>query len=85
MITTVTTVTTITSSSIAYGLGIVATLLLIALLVVKELAGASVSAGGGGSGMTMSARLDRVLNVGILPLLIVFGAIVIDKVIAVLR
>lgn len=82
--TTTTTVTTAASTTLAAGLGLLATLALIAFLVVKELAGAGVESSGSAGTITMSRAIDRVLNVAIVPLLIVFGAIVIAKVLAVL-
>jgi preprotein translocase subunit SecG len=82
--TTTTTVTTAASTTIAAGLGLLATLVLIALLVVKELAGAGIESSGSAGTVTISRAIDRVLNVAIAPLLIVFGAIVIAKVLAVL-
>lgn len=82
--TTTTTVTTAASTTLAAGLGLLATLALIAFLVVKELAGAGVESSGSVGTITMSRAIDRVLNVAIVPLLIVFGAIVIAKVLAVL-
>lgn len=82
--TTTTTVTTAASATLAAGLGLLATLTLIAFLVAKELAGAGIESSGSAGAVTMSRAIDRVLNVAIIPLLIVFGAIVIAKVLAVL-
>ena len=85
MITTVTTVTTIANIHMAYDFGILATLVLIGLLIAKELSGASVTAAGTSSELGFFASFDRVLNVAVIPLLIVFAVIVVDKVIAVLH
>lgn len=92
MVTTVTTttVTTIASISSAAGLGLMAVIALIALLIAKELAGAADAgrlSGGPGSGAGSPARaqvLARVLDVGIIPLLLVFGCIVVAKIMEVL-
>lgn len=86
---TTTTVTTIASSTMAAGLGLAAVLCLIAFLIAKELLDAGVSAGGTGDGATMTLYpwlrpLSRALTVGIIPLLIVFGFIVLVRVMAVL-
>ncbi|MDD2359092.1 MAG: hypothetical protein PHS89_06460 [Syntrophaceticus schinkii] len=82
--TTTTTVTTAANTTLAAGLGLLATLVLIALLVSKELAGAGVESSGSARTVTLSQAIDRVLNVAIVPLLFVFGAIVIVKVLEVL-
>lgn len=82
--TTTTTVTTTASTTIVAGLCLLATLVLIALLVAKELAGAAVESSGSAGTVTLSRAVDRVLNVAIIPLLFVFGAIVIFKVLEVL-
>jgi len=71
---TTTTVTTVTVMGFTAALGVVATLALIALLVSKELGGASGNAG--------TIRWSQVLNVGILPLLFAFGVIVLEKIVA---
>ena len=79
MISTVTiTTTTVTTASIAMVavLGIAAVVTLIALLVTKELATAT-----DGPRFKM---LGRHLNVGIIPLLMVFSMIVVTKVVEVL-
>lgn len=74
---TTTTVSTITTAvGIAASLGLMAVLTLIAFLVAKELAGAD-------SRPRLQA-LGRALNVGIIPLLLVFGAIAAAKVVEVL-
>lgn len=83
--TTTTTVTTVGSTTLAAGLGLLATLVLIALLVTKELAGAGVDSAGSTGTVTLSRAVDRVLNVAIVPLLMVFGFIVIVKVLEVLH
>jgi len=84
---TTTTVTTIASTTMAAGLGLLATLALIFLLIAKELAGAqNVQAAAGGTGSVgYAGALDRVLNVAVTPLLIVFSVIVVVKIIEVLR
>jgi len=78
MISTVTstTVSTITSVALGATLGLVAVLLLIGFLVVKELA-----SNGGHSRLQV---LSRVLNVAIYPLLAVFAVIVANRMIEVL-
>jgi hypothetical protein len=74
---TTTTVSTITTAvGIAASLGLMAVLTLIAFLVAKELAGAD--------GRPRLQALGRALNVGIIPLLLVFGAITAAKVVEVL-
>ncbi|MFA5384770.1 MAG: hypothetical protein WC364_08930 [Eubacteriales bacterium] len=86
MISTVTstTVTTIASTTMAAGLGLFATLALIFMLIAKELAGAQdVQLGKGGS-VSYAGAFDNVLNAAIIPLLIVFGFIVVTKIIDIL-
>jgi len=74
---TTTTVSTITTAvGIAASLGLMAVLTLIVFLVAKELAGAD-------SRPRLQA-LGRALNVGIIPLLLIFGAIAAAKVVEVL-
>jgi len=74
---TTTTVSTITTAvGIAASLGLMAVLTLIAFLVAKELAGADAR--------PRLQALGRALNVGIIPLLLVFGAIAAAKVVEVL-
>lgn len=71
MISTVTTstVSTVTTTAgLVASLGLIAVLILISLLVVKELSGATDHPG--------FLRLSKVLNVSIIPMLIVFTAIV---------
>ncbi|OAT85897.1 hypothetical protein [Desulfotomaculum copahuensis] len=82
---TTTTVTTIASTTMAAGFGLLATMALIVLLITKELAGSGVQSAGSTGELTVSRALDRVLSVAIVPLLFVFGYIVIVKIIAVLR
>ncbi len=82
---TTTTVTTVASTTMAAGLGLLATLVLIVLLVAKELAGAGMHSAGNTSTVALSRSIDRVLNVAIVPLLVVFSLIVIVKVLEVLR
>jgi len=82
---TTTTVTTIASTTMAAGLGLLATLGLIVLLIAKELAGAGVQSAGATAELTVPRALDRVLNVAIVPLLIVFSFIVVVKILEVLR
>ncbi len=80
MISTVTT-TTVTTVATAVALGgtlaLVGILTLLALLVPKELTSAAES--------TRLQRLGRALNIGILPLLVVFALIVAAKIADVLR
>lgn len=83
---TTTTVTTIASTTMAAGLGLLATLALIFLLIAKELAGAQhIQTGSGAGSVSYAGALDRVLNVAIVPLLIVFSFIVVVKIIEVLH
>lgn len=93
MISTVTTVTTTTTTttastvttatSLVAGLGLVATIALIVMLIAKELAGAAAESSSSPE-FSVSGALDRVLSVGIVPLLMVFASIVFVKVISVL-
>jgi hypothetical protein len=74
---TTTTVSTVTTAvGIAASLGLMAVLTLIAFLVAKELADVD--------GRPRLRVLGRVLNVGIIPLLLVSGAIAAAKVVEVL-
>lgn len=83
--TTTTTTTTASSTSLAGSLGLLATIALIVMLIAKELSGAEDMQAGGAGSATLSRAIDRVLNAGIVPLLIVFGMIVISRIIAVLH
>lgn len=89
MISTVSTVTTTTAStvttttSLVTGVGMIATITLIAMLIAKELAGA-VPVNSSAPELILPGALDRVLNVGIIPLLMVFVSIVLVKVLNVL-
>ena len=74
---TTTTVSTVTTTvGMAASLGLIAVLTLIVFLVAKELAGAD--------DRPRLQLLSRALNVAIFPLLIVFTAIVVAKVVEVL-
>ena len=73
---TTSTVSTITSAASIAAFGLVAILTLIAFVVVKELA----SSGNDARLQTLS----RILNIAIVPLLMVFVAIVANKVVQVL-
>ena len=76
MISTTTTsvISSITSTAgLAAGLGLIAVLMLISFLIVKELASA-------GDNPRLE-RLSRFLNVAIVPLLVVFGSIVVSRVV----
>jgi hypothetical protein len=74
MVTTVTTTTVTTTTVIGAtaALGVIATLLLMALLVARELAGTSES--------IRSIHWSRSLNIGVAPLLLAFAVIVAVKV-----
>lgn len=74
MISTVTTATiqTVTSLAIAGSVSVIGILFLLALLVQKELASSSTS--------PFMQRLTRILNIGILPLLVAFVLTVMVKV-----
>lgn len=85
MISTVTTVTTAatstaaTATSLVAGFGLIATIALMVLLITKELAGAA-SENSSAPEFTLPGTLDRVLNVGIIPLSMVFVSIVMVKI-----
>lgn len=83
MISTVTTITTTAAStaatSLLAGFGLIATITLIALLIAKELAGAA-SENSSAPEFTLPGALDRVLNVGIVPLSMVFVSVVFVKI-----
>ena len=89
MISTVTTattaVTTVASTTVAAGLGLMATLVLIASLIAKELAGALVSPTGKAGTVTLPQAVDRNLNLIIIPLLLAFAFIVAAKILEVLH
>lgn len=74
---TTTTVSTVTTISIAGALTLVAVLTLLAMLVQKELIT--------GSRKRMVLVLGRILNIGIIPLLVVFVFIVAVKVVEALQ
>ena len=73
---TVTTVTTITAMNLATILSLVGVIMLISFLISKELLAAN---SGGGQKL-----ISRSLNIGIIPLLMSFGVIVVLKVAEVL-
>jgi hypothetical protein len=73
---TTSTIATVTATGVAAGLGLIAVLALLALLVVRELAGASTQ--------PALQRAGRVLVVGIAPLLLAFAAIVVVRVVGLL-
>ncbi|HAG08849.1 MAG TPA: hypothetical protein DCK87_04700 [Desulfotomaculum sp.] len=83
--TTTTTVTTVASTTMAAGLGLIATLVLIAGLITKELTGAWVSPTGKAGTITLPQAVDRNLNLVIVPLLLTFALIVVVKVLEVLH
>jgi len=72
---TTTAATAVTIQGVA-ALGVVTVVLLITLLVSKELASASNS--------PRAQRFSKVVNIGIVPLMFAFGAIVISKLVGVL-
>jgi hypothetical protein len=74
---TTTTVSTITTLSLVGSFTLISVLVLLALLVQKELAS--------GSNSVWGRRLQRVVNVGIVPLLMVFVLSTIVKVVEVLH
>jgi hypothetical protein len=71
--------------SAATEIGLISTMVLIGLLIVKELAGARMEDVDATGVLTLSCALDRVLNVAIVPLLIVFGFIVVVQIAGVLH
>ena len=79
MISTVTTstVSTVTTAALAGSVASIGILVLLVLLVQKELASAVVG--------SRSQTLAKVLNIGILPLLLAFCLVVITRVAEVLR
>lgn len=89
MISIVTLTTTImstvtTATSLVSGFGLIATITLIALLIAKELAGATLAGAASAPEHTLPGVLDRVLNVAIIPLSMVFVSIVFVKILNVL-
>jgi len=83
--TTTTTVTTVASTTVAAGLGLIATLVLIASLIAKELVGAWVSPTGEAGMVTLPQAFDRNLNLIIIPLLLTFAFIVAVKILEVIH
>lgn len=81
---TTTTVSTIVSSATAANLGLMAVLCLIAFLVAKELLDASAEENDAGGVAAWTSAMSRTLTVPIVPLLLVFCAIVAVKVLEVL-
>ena len=79
MISTVTTstVSTITTATLAGSVALIGILVLLASLIQKEVAGVAVGA--------RYKTLTKVLNIGIIPLLIAFGMVVISHVVEILR
>jgi hypothetical protein len=79
MISTVTTstVSTVTTVALAGGAALIGILVLLALLIQKEIA-----TSGGSNRLT---KLGQALNIGIIPLVIAFLAIVATRVSAILR
>lgn len=73
--TTTTAATAVTVESVA-ALGAISIVLLIALLISKELASASEN--------PRAQRFAKVVNIGVVPLMFAFGAIVVSKVASVL-
>jgi len=92
MISTVTTTTTTTTAAMSVatgfstvaGIGLAATISLIILLIIKELAGAAVETSSAPE-LTLPGSLDRFANVGVIPLLFAFTFIVVSKVLEVLH
>ncbi len=82
MISTVTTTVASTvpaATSLGAGVGLIATISLIVLLIAKELAGAA-SDNSSSPEFTLPGALDRVLNAGIVPLSMVFVSVVFVKI-----
>ena len=73
---TVSSVTTVSALGVSAALGVLAVVALIAFLAAKELLSASPS--------SRFKLLGRSLNVGIVPLIMVFGVIAITKIVEVL-
>ncbi len=75
-----TAVSTVTmKTSLAPGLGMLSTIILSVLLFVKNLAGAT-SAMTPISEPSLRNSLNKVLNIGVIPLLVAFTCIVIEKI-----
>ena len=86
MITTVTTTTAstvATATSLVAGFGLIAKIALIMLLIAKELAGAAAE-NPSAPEFNLTGALNRVLNVGIIPLSMVSVSIVFVKILNVL-
>ena len=79
MISTVTTstVATISASAIAGSVALIAILVLLALLIQKELVSTSTG--------TRGRTLVRVLNIGIVPLLMAFVVVVVTRIVNILK
>ena len=79
MISTITTstVSAVTSGALAGSLVMIGVLVLLSLLIQKEL----VTTGTG----NRAQRISRALNIAIVPLLIVFGMVVVNKIMEVLH
>jgi hypothetical protein len=73
---TTTTVSTLTALGVTAALGIVAVIALVALLISKEVVGST--------GGPRQQVLARALNVGIVPLLLVFVTVVATRVVQIL-
>lgn len=87
LITSTVTTTTTTATAlapVAAVLGLIATVFLIALLCVKELTAARAVVAGV-TGTSFPEALNRFLTVAIVPLLLVFAAIVVTEVLLVWR
>jgi hypothetical protein len=76
MISTVTT-STVSTVTLAGSFALIGILILLGLLIQKELSSATTS--------SRFKKLDKVLNIGIAPLLIVFILVVVTKVVEVLK
>ena len=79
MISTVTTstVSTVTTATLAGTVALIGILVLLVLLIQKELASATTG--------TRFQILTKVLNIGIVPLLIAFGMVVFSRITEILR
>lgn len=84
--TTTSSVATVAGAPLAAQMGLIAVISLIILLIVKELVRSySIDMDVGVCAATQLSRLDRAVNVGIIPLLYAFGVIVVFKVAQVLN